>query len=302
MAAEPSITQWRHFLWVAESRSFRAAADRAFRTQPAISLSIRQLESLLGAQLFESNRKAVQLTAFGELCLPRAREMLDVHDRIAIEIGRLAERRDGQVKLAAVPSVAAKLLPPIIGQFANSYPGIELSMIDDNARMVQQHVLSRQVDFAITSVWEPDERLSFTYLLSDQMGLVCRDDDPLAQYDEPLPWKILRDRRLINNGTTRLLANTPAASIVENATHFSVSNMISIAAMVDAGLGPTILPRLAQPTERQRLRFIALDEPVVERRIGLMSLNSRTMSPAATALYNVLVKALSAYAEPHDQD
>lgn len=292
MAAEASLAQWRHFLWVAESGSFRAAAERAFRTQPAISLSIRQLENLLGEPLFESNRKAVRLTAFGELCLPKAREMLDVHDRISAEIGRLAERRDGSVKLAAVPSAAAKLLPPIIAQFANNYPGIELSMIDDTARTVQEHVLSRQVDFAVTSLWEPDERLAFTYLLSDQMGLVCRDDDPLAQYDEPLPWTIVRDRRLIDNGTTRLLANTPAAPIVEKAAHFSVSNMISLAAMVDAGLGPTVLPRLAQPTEHRRLRFIALEDPIVERRIGLMRLKNRTLAPAPAALYEVLVETL----------
>lgn len=293
MIAQASLAQWRHFLWVADLQSFHAAAERAFRSQPAISLSIRQLESRLGEPLFDANRKAVRLTAFGELCLPMIRELLEFHDRTLTEIGRLARRDAGSVTLAAVPSAAARLLPEIIERFAGRYPSIELSLTDGNARDVQQRLLRRQVDFAFTSVWEPDERLAFQPLIRDRMGLVCRDDHPLATAQAPISWDDLRGHRLIDNGTTRLLANTPGAAIVAGSAHFFVSNMISLTAMVDAGLGATVLPQLAQPVGHPRLCFVTVEKPVVERCLGLLCLDGRALSPAARALYDVIVEAFS---------
>lgn len=292
MGVEASIAQWRHFLWVAELKSFHAAAEKAFRTQPAISLSIRQLEARLGETLFESNRKAVCLTAFGELCVPKVRELLEQHDRTLSEIDRLARRDAGCVTLVAVPSAAARLLPDIIELFAVRHPAIELSLIDDNARVVQQRVLGRQVDFALTSVWEADERLAFHPLTSDRMGLVCRDDHPLAACDPPITWEALRGYRLIDNGTTRLLADTPGAAIVAESAHFFVSNMISLTAMVEADLGATVLPQLAQPIGHRRLRFVAMEEPTIERCLGLMRLDGRELTPAARSLYEMLVRLI----------
>lgn len=293
MATQASLTQWRHFLWVADLKSFHAAAERAFRTQPAISLSIRQLEARLGEPLFDANRKAVRLTAFGELCLPRIRELLEFHDRTLTEIERLTRRDSGSVTLAAVPSAAARLLPGIIAGFAARYPSIELSLIDGNARDVQQRVLRRQVDFAFTSVWESDESLVFRPLATDRMGVVCRNDHALANSEAPITWDHLRGQRLIDNGTTRLLAETPAAAVVAGSAHFFVSNMISLTAMVEAGLGATVLPQLAQPVGHPQLCFVAVEKPVIERSLGLLSLKGRSLSPAARALYNVIVDSVN---------
>lgn len=292
MIAEASIAQLRHFRLVAEWRSFHAAAERAFRSQPAISLSIRQLERRLGQPLFEANRKAVELTAFGALCLPRVVELLDFYDRTLAEIGRLASSASGAVALAAVPSVAARLLPAVIERFAAQYPDIELSITDDNARVVQQSVLARQVDLAVSSIWEADSRLAFTPLFRDVMGLVCRDDHPLANARAPLAWQRLREHRLIDNGTTRLLAGTPAQPIAKDAAHFSISNMISLTAVLEAGLGAAVLPRLALPSGHERLRFIPLTEPEVEREIGILQLAGHAPTPAAEALRKLLIEAL----------
>ena len=80
-----SITHYRHFLLVAELRSFRAAAARAFRSQPALSLSIREMEQRLGQPLFERGNRNT-LTRFGQDCLPLARELVEHHDLSLIHI------------------------------------------------------------------------------------------------------------------------------------------------------------------------------------------------------------------------
>src|SRR5699024_60305 len=267
----------------------------AFRTQPAVSQSIRQLENQLGTPLFESNRKRVRLTAFGRLCLPKARELVSNHDWTISEITRLATGQGGRVVMAAVPSAAARLLPDVIQTLNDKYPNIELSLSDDSAVIIQKQILSREVDFALTSQWKDDDRLEFKPLLSDRMGVVCRHDHPLAQTTQSITWASLRGQRLINNGTTRLLANTNGAAIIEKYTHYHVSNMISLAAMVESGLGITILPELALPAKQPRLRFVRVNDPSISRHIGLMSLKDRELMPAARTLYELIENALCGF-------
>src|SRR3546814_6003366 len=81
-----SLQHYRHFLLVAELRSFRAAAARASRSQPALSLSIKEMEHRLGQPMFERGSRVV-LTRFGQECLPMARELVEHHDRVAGALG-----------------------------------------------------------------------------------------------------------------------------------------------------------------------------------------------------------------------
>jgi DNA-binding transcriptional LysR family regulator len=96
---------------------------------------------------------------------------------------------------------------------------------------------------------------------------------------------------LIGNGTSRLLQGTDAAALLEHHS-FYISNMISLTAMLVAGLGVTTLPRLAFPEEYERLKFIPLSEPKVEREIGLLQLSGRSLSPGARAMAEFVTQAL----------
>ena len=114
MLPELKITQLRHFVWVAELKGFHAAAEKAHRTQPAISLSIKDLENKLGEPLFEKrNAKATnaELTPFGQHFMPQAKELIAHHDRIAKDMTLMAEHKTGHLRLASVPSIASRMLP-----------------------------------------------------------------------------------------------------------------------------------------------------------------------------------------------
>lgn len=292
MPAELTLSQLRHFLLVADLKGYRAAAEQAHRTQPALTLSIQELERRLGQPLFEQGRK-VALTALGERCLPLARELVAHHDRIGREMASLAEHRAGSVRLAAVPSVAGRLLPPLLAAFAAEHPAVRLELTDTNANAVQALVARREVDFAITSVWDKPAELAFEPLLEDDIGVVCPSDHPLALRDTPLRWADLAGERIIHNGTTRLLLGTPAEAVIGD-QRLAVSNMISLIAMIEAGLGITTLPRLAGPTENERLVFVAVGEPRIRRTIGLLQPAGRTLSPAAAVLRQLVLERLGA--------
>ena len=284
MIPDVKLQQLRYFILVADLKSYHAAAERASRTQPAISLAIRELEHKLGEALFEKGNKA-ELTPFGRQCYPQAKALLEHYSRAVDQMSMAAERRTGQVALACVPSFASQMLPDILQRFVADHPEIRISVEDDTAEHVHQRVLHRHVDFGIASLWNLDANLSFEPLLQDPMGLVCRRDHPLASRPQPLDWTEIEGETLITNGTVRLLDGTPAREVMERA-HLSVSNMISLRALLRAGIGVTALPRMAVDERDPDLCFVELAGPLVQREIGLLAPRRYSLSPAAQALYD----------------
>ncbi|MFN2361781.1 MAG: LysR family transcriptional regulator [Marinobacter sp.] len=293
MATELKIQPLRYVLAVFQEGSFQGAALRLHRSQPALSMAIRDLEKRLGQPLFEKTYKG-RLTPYGEYCLPRFRELVQQHDRLASELEQMAQGHHGRVTLATVPSVASRLMPDFLAGFIREYPGININLHDENAAFVCRMVAGGEVDLGISSTWAEDERLSYTHLFEDNIGVVLHRDHRLASRTS-LKWQELKEERFITNGTSRLLKNTAAASLVDN-NDFYISNMISLLAMLEAGSGITTLPRLAFPMDNQNLRFVPLSDPRLIRQIGIIKQANRSLSPSAQALEQAILKHLTGVA------
>jgi DNA-binding transcriptional LysR family regulator len=293
MSIELKIQPLRYVLAVREEGSFHGAALKLHRSQPALSMAIRDLEDRLGQPIFEKSHKG-QLTPFGEYCLPRFRELINQHDRLANELQHMAEGHQGRVTLATVPSVASRLMPEFLAAFVARYPDININLHDENAEFVCRLVANGEVDLGISSMWVQDESLAFSPLFEDNVGVVLRKDHPLAGRHS-LKWQELTEERFIANGTSRLLKHTPAASLVDN-NDFFISNMISLLAMLEAGSGITTLPRLAFPIGNEKLCFVPLSEPKLVRQIGIIKQASRSLSPSAQALEKMIQAQLSGMA------
>ena len=292
MLPELKIAQLRYFVLVAELKSFHAAARQAFRTQPAISLAVRELEQKLGQALVEKGGGRVELTPFGEHCLPLFRGLIEHHDRIAREATLLARHEIGQDSIATVPSVASRMLPGPLARFVAEHPNVQVSIQDGTAEGVQQLLVKGQVDFGISSLWVEDEQLEFAPIANDQVGVVCRADHPLVQAGDTLHWSQLQGMPMIRNGTSQLLAGTEAEGLLTHSRLF-VSNMISLIAMLEEGVGISTLPYLAFPLENHKLAFLPLVEPKVERHIGILTRKGRSLSPAAGAFMAFLQRQLA---------
>ncbi|MDP3978533.1 MAG: LysR substrate-binding domain-containing protein [Pseudomonas sp.] len=291
MLPDLKIVQLRHFVWVHELQGFHAAAEKAHRTQPAISLSIRDLEGKLGQALFEKrNARAArpELTPFGVQFMAYAKELIAHHDRVIKDMSLIAQHKSGHLRIASVPSIASRLLPDILTRFIGDATDLHVSLFDDSSEVVLAMVENQQVDFGIASLWEAESDIRFIPIWEDSIGVVCRNDHRLADEVE-LSWQQLRGERLIANGTSRLLADTAAEELVVDA-QFYMSNMISLLAMLEAGMGITTLPRFAFPLEHSQLRFIPLSEPLVVRDIGIVCLANRSLPVAAQALFDFILR------------
>ncbi len=286
----------RYVLTVIDEGGFRNAARKLHRTQPALSMAVRDLEEKLGQRLFEKSNKGT-LTPFGEYCVPRFRDLLNQHDRLAQDLLAQAEGRAGRVNLATVPSVASRLMPEFLATFIAQHPGLDINLHDENAEFVCRMVATGEVDLGISSLWGPDERLAYTHLFEDNVGVVCRQDHWLAAR-KTLSWQDLGGERFISNGTSRLLENSAAASLLDNQA-FYISNMISLIAMLEAGGGITTLPRLAFPENSQYLKFIPLHDPHLVRGIGVIKATDRSPSPASSALESMILERLQGWTIDH---
>jgi len=292
MIADLKLAQLRHFVWVSELKGFHAAAEKAHRTQPAISLSIRDLESKLGTQLFEKrNAKTTktELTPFGEHFIKRAKELISHHDRIVEDMLLLTGNKTGHLRLASVPSIASRVLPELLQQFVSHSPDLHISFFDDNSDAVLQMVENRKVDFGISHLFHQHEHSDkiFIPIWQDNIGVVCPIDHPLAK-KESLRWEELTQHRLIKNGTSRLLDDSEANALLGH-SQFYVSNMISLIAMLEAGFGITTLPWYAFPQESTKLVFIPLIKPQITRDIGLVMLKNKSLIPPAQALVDFII-------------
>lgn len=291
MLQDLKIHQLRCVLTILEQGGFHAAARRLNRTQPALSMAVKELEQRLGHSLFEKKGGKATLTPFGIWCVPRFRELVDQHDRLSRNAMAVAEMKSGHVDIAAVPSVASRLMPRILAEFVSDYPGVEISLHDGNADFVKLMVQKGEAEIGLTSLWQAEPALDFITLLQDTIGVVCRDDHPLARR-ENIEWQELLGEPLIRNGTSRLLEGSEAAELLTSSSLY-ISNMISLTAMLEAGIGITTLPQLAFQEEHVSLRFLPLSRPHLERRIGLLQRSGISLSPAATAMQRYIIKHLT---------
>jgi len=280
------LSQLRHFLLIVETKSFGTASKRAFRSQPALSQSIRQLESRLGQPLFEK-RSRTTLTPFGESCLPLIREMVAHIERSTTSMLHVAQRSGGRVAIAILPSVATQWLPSLLKAFVHAHPGVEVNVLAEDSRNVHRLVARGEVDFGVSSLHEPDPNIQFTPLIEDRFGVLCRCDHPLAASRRPLPWDALRGQSILGNVMHRQLAETRAWDFVA-APHIHVTNLPTLLALVENGLGVTPIPALACPREARGLAFIPLVRPTRARTIGIMALAGRSLLPAADAMVTLM--------------
>ena len=157
------ISDLRHiraFLALSRARSFTRAAAELHVSQPTLTVQIQRLETEVGVRLFDRNKRHVDLTQAGrDILVPLERILVDV-EAIATSTEELLAHRRGLVTVAALPSMAAALLPRAIRTLSESHPGITVRVHDGVAGTVNALVKSGQVDFGISSQTTGDRELT----------------------------------------------------------------------------------------------------------------------------------------------
>ena len=280
------------FLAVARLGHFTRAAAALHVSQPALTVQIKQLEQALGIRLFDRNNRRVSLTQAGrDLVAPLERISLDVAS-IVRHARDLSAHRHGVITVAALPSVAATVLPRAIRALSDGHQGIVVRVRDAVASRVLDLVKSGDVDLGIGSLIRPDPEIAHERLFTDRLCAFAPEDHPLARRRQ-IPLRDLRDCPLILTGldtsVRQIIERTLAAERLPVQVAQEATYMTTAIGMVQAGLGIAILPESAlMPEPGSWLRVIAIKDPVLTRDIGILTRTGRSLSPAAQRLVEVL--------------
>jgi DNA-binding transcriptional LysR family regulator len=226
---------------------------------------------------------------------PSFAELLNTHDRVLRDAKQIANAEAGSISMAVVPFLAEEWLPRVLRTFVQTYPNIRIRVTDERSRQIRKMVADEAVDIGIGAFLADDPKIKFEPITSEEFGVVCRMDHPLARRTGPLPWKVLAGERLIGNDSFETMASHGLGEWLVNPV-MSVSTRPSMIECVREGIGITILPALTKPEWATDLAFIPLGKPKVARLIGLMTRQGQTLLPAAASLCETIARTLHEYA------
>jgi DNA-binding transcriptional LysR family regulator len=175
------LVQLEHFLAVAEERTFTRAAERVFRTQPALSQSIKKLETELGAPLFMRDNGDVSLTEAGKLLEHYAQRMLKLRDEAARSIAQLQNLETGTLSIAAHESAALYLLPNAILHFLQLFPDVKVSVKRARLDEIPRMVLNREIQLGFLKDAPAFQELESIDVHADRMALIASPRHRLAE-------------------------------------------------------------------------------------------------------------------------
>ncbi|WP_445576800.1 HTH lysR-type domain-containing protein [Pseudomonas sp. E141] len=287
-----TLKQIRAFLAVAQSLSFAVACERLHLSQSALSLTIKALEEGLGGRLFSRNTRNVALTPEGESLLPLARRLVADWDNAEDEMRQRFTLQRGRVTLAAMPSFAGNLLPPILRTFRARYPNVNVTVNDVINEQVLEMVRDRHVELGVAFEPMQSSSLAFTPLYLDRFVAVVPLDSPLAQRSE-IQWQTLLEQPFITlqrPSTVRVMLEEHLQSRgMKLPVEFESHQLATVGRMVASGLGVSAVPALCVGQMHELgARCITLSDPVIERAIGVLTKPGHELSAAAQALFDTL--------------
>lgn len=258
---------------------------------------ILALEQELGESLFHRRPRGVEATAAGELLLSHARILLAQAARLGEEFQGRREMERGKVNFGVIPTIAPYLLPQLVGPFRRTHPGIMISIHEARTEQLIAKVVSGQIEFAILSDLPRAERkresLSLRPLFREPLLLAAPANHPLALRKDPPRPEDIHSAEFIHLSDGHCLAEQTlkVCKIDEPDPGLQCDQIATALAMVSAGLGVTIVPKLAS-------RNLGLADIVcrafagngLHRAIHLMKRSNSKLTPAAAQLMQVLLE------------
>lgn len=244
----PSIKQLKYICAVAEHRHFSKAAEACFVTQSTLSASIQDLESQLGAVIFERNKKSVLITPLGERLLHQARRVLgDVEDFISIAHSH-EEALAGEIRLGVIPTIGPFLLPSLLSELRKQYTKLKLYLREDMSADLVQRLQQGKLDLILLAFPYPLPEIETVSLFKDEFLLCMSPGHPLEDAKQVKQQQLRGESLLLLEEGHCLRDHALEACKLEKAETdivYQGNSLHTLVQMVANGLGVTLLPELS---------------------------------------------------------
>ena len=270
----PSVKQLRYLVALAEHRHFGRAAAACHVSQPAFSTAIKELEAALGVQLVDRTNKSVAVTDSGREVVTQARLCLRELEALVELAGGGREPLSGRLKLGVIPTIAPFLLPRVLPRLRKAFPRLELWLKEDITRRLHEELLAGRLDLILVALPYELKATRVMPLFKDRFRLACRRGTRRLDPERYSFNRLDRESVLLLEDGHCLRDHALSACRLrdpEKLNRFSASSLFTLLQMVDADLGITFLPEMAEGSALLKNTRIAT-YPLAEksrREIGL---------------------------------
>jgi DNA-binding transcriptional LysR family regulator len=286
--------QLRYVVAVARAGTFSRAAEQCHVSQPSLSQQILKLEEELGERLFDRMKREARLTPHGEAFLPRAARILEEVDAARREALEARGLLRGRLVVGVLPTIAPYLLPAALGNFAETFSGVEIVVQEDTTARLLKLAQAYEIDFALASRPIQDQRMEVKDLFSEELRLALPPGHPLTRKRtvrlgdlEKEPFIVMREGHCLGDQVLNFCNQRDLKPTI----NFRSAQLETVQALVRSGVGISLVPAMATRSKRKDLPdYRSLAAPKPQRKIVAVWPKQRPLSRAA----NEFLKQISA--------
>ena len=274
--------------------SFSKAAQTCYRTQPAISAQVRQLEQELNTTLFERLGTKISLTTTaGKIFAEYAEQILDLRRQAQDTINELDRVPRGELVIAANEATCIYVLPLVFYEFKKMFPNVQLSLDRSYGARVVEAVLNNLADFGITQLPVQEKKLQIARIHSDEIVLLLPEKHPLATKKTVTARELAGYPLLLpKSGTTRTRLDTwlePVEDELRISMELDSTEMIKRFVMAGLGLSFLAASHCREEVASGKLCCVSLGPEPMLRKVALIYRKDKALSKAALGFIQFLL-------------
>ncbi len=282
------------FLEVARLSSFSRAAEKRFRTQPAISAQIRALEEEVGARLLDRSGGRVSLTAPGKLFFKYAEDTIEHRKTILTEIAETERVPRGEIVVGANEGTCLHILPEVFAQFKREYPKVAVNIKRADYARILESIIENAVDFGVVSLPVNDNRLEAQLIHRDHLVAITAPAHPLAAKKTVTVAEVANYPLVLPKlGHTRdALDALFYDHRVKPHLAMELDSSELLKRFVAAGVGVGFIARsnIEEDIRAKALAAVDLADVQIRRDLALVSRKDKSLSRAARAFMDIALK------------
>lgn len=284
--------QLHTFLEIVRLKSFSKAAQTCFRTQPAISAQIRQMEQELGTQLFERFGSRISLTIAGKTFAEYARQLLDLKREGFDAVRELDRIPKGEVVIAANEATCVNVLPRVFATYRERFEEVQVQVMRSYSSKTIQSVMDNSVDFGITQLPVQEKRLEVIPIHSDEIRLLVPPAHPFAKKTSVSAEQIAEHPLLLpKGGRTRSRINEYLDAVEDDlriSMELESSEMLKQFIIAGLGIGFMAVTNARKEIRQGALRAVRLAPLPMIRTIGLIYRKDKALPRAGLGFIEVV--------------
>ncbi|MCC3375498.1 LysR family transcriptional regulator [Cohnella sp. REN36] len=275
-----SLAKYEVLLKVVETGNLTRAAEVMGFTQSGISHAVQSLEREFGFSLLTRSRSGVKLTANGERVIKSIREIVNWNEQLKQEVAAVHGMEIGTVRIGTFTSVSVHWLPGIIKRYRGDYPAVEVKLYEGDYREIEDWIGDGQIDFGFLSLPTRDG-FDAIPLSEDRMLCLVPKDHPLSGR-EAVTFAELAEEDFVmpKEGSDYDVKRVLRKAGVQPKIKYEAADDRAIIAMVENGLGVSVLPEMVLQAHQHHLALIPLEDGSC-RTLGMAMQAVKDISPAA---------------------